>query len=427
MTERRRVVVTGLGMATPLGLSVAESWQKALRGESGIRTLSYPEASSSPVQAVGEIRGTDWDRIRAAFPEAASQEGEKRTLCALWAAHAAVDDAALANSRTAKSRRGVMLAAGPPINRPEDINPWIDAHGGFDYRRFGREFEAVHRESIMRNNSHRPSALVAERLGLQGPNGTITTACASATQAIGLAFRAVQRGEADVMLGGGADSMINPIGLVFFVLLGAADTSRADPAGACKPFDRKRAGLVMGEGAGVVVLEELSQARERAAPIYAEVVGYGSSMDAYQVTAPEPRGMGASRSMEAALVDAALRPEAIDYVNAHGTGTKLNDLAETRAIRRTFGEHADRLAVNSSKPLTGHLLAAAGAPEFILTTLSVRDDLVHPTLNLKNPDPKCDLDYVTEGKRSMPVRVALSNSFGFGGQNATILVKKYQG
>ncbi len=426
MGEKRRVVVTGLGMATPLGLSVSESWDKALKGIGGIRSLGYPAAQKSPVQAVGEVSERDWDQIAKRFPDEAAAHGERRTLFALWAARSALDDSTLDVAKANSGRCGVMLAAGAPINRLEDINPWITPEGGFDYRRFGREYGQLHRESIMRNNTHRPSALVAAQCGLGGPNGTISSACASATQALGLAFRSIQRGESDMMLAGGADSMINPVGLVFFVLLGAANTTREDPTGACRPFDRKRAGLVMGEGAGVIVLEEESHARERGARIYAEVAGYGSSMDAHQVTAPDPKGVGAARSMAAAVSDAGMDLGEIDYINAHGTGTKLNDMAETLAIRNTFGEQADRLVVNSSKPLTGHLLAASGGPEFVFTTLSVHQDRVHPTLNLTSPDRKCNLDYVSDGQRSLPVGAAISNSFGFGGQNASILIKKYQ-
>ncbi|MCB1858928.1 MAG: beta-ketoacyl-[acyl-carrier-protein] synthase family protein [Gammaproteobacteria bacterium] len=426
--KRRRVVVTGLGLATALGLEVSTNWQKALKGITGIRTLVYPGAESSPVQATGSISDEQWRQIAAAFPMEAQQQGEKRTLFALWAAQRAMSDAGLDPlPATGRERYGVMVAAGAPINRLEDIAPWTDTSGGFDLVRFGQQYQQVHPESIMRNNSHRPATLIASKFGLGGYNGTITSACASATQALGLALRSIQRGESDLMLAGGADSMINPVGLIFFVLLGAANTTRDAPEKACRPFDRRRAGLVMGEGAGLVVLEAEAHARQRGAKIYGEVVGYGSSMDAYQVTAPEPKGYGASRSMEQALMDSGLANTDIDYINAHGTGTKLNDLAETLAIKRTFGEHADRLLVNSSKPLIGHLLAASGGPEFVFTVLSLHEDRVHPTLNLTTADPKCNLDYVVGEARQAQIRAALSNSFGFGGQNASIVIKKYRG
>jgi 3-oxoacyl-(acyl-carrier-protein) synthase len=279
----------------------------------------------------------------------------------------------------------------------------------------------------MRNNSNRPAALLAKKFGLHGLNSTVTTACASGTQAIGTAFRAIQRGDADVMLAGGADSMFNPVGLVFFVLLGAASVSSEDPLTSCRPFDRKRSGLVMGEGAGFAVLEEEGHALRRGAGIYAEVAGYGSSMDSYQVTAPHPGGKGAEQSMRMALKDADMAPEEIGYINAHGTSTKQNDAAETTAIKNLFREHARNLAVNSTKSMTGHLLAASGGLEFVYTVLSIKNDAVYPTINLTHPDPKCDLDYVAEGKRLSPLRAALSNSFGFGGQNASIIVRKHRG
>jgi len=267
--------------------------------------------------------------------------------------------------------------------------------------------------------------LISRRFGFLGMNATVTSACASGTQAVGIGYRAIQRDEADVIAVGGADSMINPIGLVFFALLSAASTSRDQPETVCRPFDRKRSGLVMGEGAAVAILEEASHALERRARIYGEVAGYGASLDAYQVTAPHPQGRGAEQAMRAALRDAGLAPEDIDYINAHGTSTKLNDQIETVAVKKVFGAHAHRLAISSTKSLIGHLLAASGAPEFVFTVLTVARDEIHPTLNLTHPDPRCDLDYVPGVKRAGIVRAALSNSFGFGGQNGSIIVKKY--
>jgi 3-oxoacyl-[acyl-carrier-protein] synthase II len=394
MGTGRRVVVTGLGLATSLGLGIEENWKKVLSGTPGIRRVTRPHTLSSPVQAVGEVVERDWNTIKNEFHEEAQQEGERRTLFALWAAQSALNDAGIAEGTGEKY--GIVLAAGLGINRLEDIQGWLKHDGSFDIKRFGNECKEVHRESIMRNNSHRPSTLIARKFGFHGINCTITTACASATQALGTGYRSIQRGDTDLVVAGGADSMINPIGLVF-----------------------------MGEGAGIAVLEERSHAIKRGATIYAELAGYGSSMDAYQVTAPHPRGGGAELSMRSALTDAHLKPENIDYINAHGTSTKLNDTAETLAIKRVFGDHAYKLSVSSSKSMIGHLLAASGGPEFVYTTLSVYRDEVHPTINLTNPDPKCDLDYVPNVKRSRTVGAALSNSFGFGGQNASIIVKKY--
>jgi 3-oxoacyl-[acyl-carrier-protein] synthase II len=422
--EKRKVVVTGLGMVTSLGLDVEESWQKALRGSAGISRLTCPAASRSPVQAVGAVGEDHWQTVQDEFSEDASREGERRTLFALWAAKKALSDAGIGDTTGERSRYGVVLAAGLGINRLEDIRNWIDGRA-FHTRRFGRELHRVHRESQMRNHTHRPSALIGKRFGLNGMNCTITSACASATQALGTAYRAVQGGDADLIVAGGADSMINPVGLVFFVLLGAAATSAESPETLCRPFDRKRSGLVMGEGAGFAVLEEETHALGRGAKIYGEVAGYGSSLDAYQVTAPHPEGRGAAQAMRAALRDAGLQINEIDYINAHGTSTKLNDIIETASIKSVFHDHAQRIAISSSKSLIGHLLAASGGPEFVFTALSVQRDEVHPTVNLGNPDPKCDLDYVPNVRRAMTVRAALSNSFGFGGQNASIIIRKH--
>jgi 3-oxoacyl-[acyl-carrier-protein] synthase II len=425
VNQTRRVVVTGLGLVTALGLDVEESWRKALAGTPGIHRITIPGAENSPVQAVGEVSDSDWQRITEAFKEEAATEGERKTLFALWATQRALEDAGLNNDFGPRDRYGVILASGLGINRLEDIERWMTADQGFDVVRFGKEVRQVHRESIMRNNSNRTATLVAAKFKLHGLNCTVTSACASGTQAAGIGFRAIQKGEADMIAIGGADSMINPVGLVFFVLLSAASTSKDVPETLCRPFDRKRSGLVMGEGAGVVILEEETHALKRGARIYAEVGGYGASLDAHQVTAPHPQGRGAEQSMRAALKDSGLQPEEIDYINAHGTSTKLNDGIETLAIKKVFGDHARKMAISSTKSLIGHLLAASGAPEFAFTVLTVARDKVHPTLNLTHPDPKCDLDYVPRQGRSQKVRAALSNSFGFGGQNGSIIVKKY--
>lgn len=422
--KKRRVVVTGLGLATSLGLELQENWQAMLAGRSGVRRLSDAEAGSSPVQAVGEVAADDWLKLQETFGKESAGGAERRTLFALWAAGSALRDAGIPGTG-GNARYGVSLAAGLGVNRLEDIQRWLGQNRSFDFAGFSRECSSVSGDSIIRNNSNRPAALIADHYGLNGFNSTVTTACASATQSLGIGFRAVQRGEADLVVAGGADSMINPVGLVFFVLLGAASVSPEEPSTLCRPFDRKRSGLVMGEGAGFAVLEEESHAIKRGARIYAEVSGYGSSMDAYQVTAPHPKGAGAEVSMQRALLDTGLSAGEIDYINAHGTSTKLNDAAETIAIKNVFGEHARTLAISSSKSLIGHLLAASGGPEFVFTVLSVKHDQIHPTINLHNPDPKCDLDYVPNEKRLSVVRAALSNSFGFGGQNASIIVRKY--
>ncbi|MEN6437456.1 MAG: beta-ketoacyl-[acyl-carrier-protein] synthase family protein [Syntrophobacter sp.] len=422
----RKVVITGLGIAAPLGLDVEESWERALNGVSGISPID-PVYGKSPIRAAGQVGPREWDCICREFPAEAETEGERRTMFALWAAKKALSDASLDCRSGDRSRFGISLAAGLGVNRLEDIHNWLGRDGSFDEGIFARECARVHRESIIRNNASRPGALISDRYNFHGINATVSTACASATQALGTAFRAIRRGEADLMLAGGADSMINPVGLIFFVLLGSAAVARMEPEQLCRPFDRKRSGLVMGEGAGIAILEEESHARDRGAHIYAEVAGYASTMDAYRLTAPHPEGGGAEEAMRRALADAGIQPGGIDYINAHGTSTKLNDLAETLAIKRVFGEFAAKIAVSSSKSLLGHLLAASGGPEFVFTTLSVARDVVHPTINLTHRDPKCDLDYVPGEKRSIKIGAALSNSFGFGGQNASIVVRKYAG
>ncbi|MBF0539047.1 MAG: beta-ketoacyl-[acyl-carrier-protein] synthase family protein [Nitrospirae bacterium] len=448
--NKRRVLVTGLGMVTALGLDVKSSWQKALDGVCAIGRVTG--APNSPVQAVAEVNGADFLAIQERFKEDALKEGERRTMFALQAGYSSLADANLLEQPGQRWRMGVSLAAGLPINRLEDVAQWLTPQGQFDIAQFGRQCSQVQKDSIMRNNSNRAAAVVARRLQLWGPNCTVTTACASATQAIGTAFRMIRDGEADVMVCGGADSMINPVGLVFFVLLGAACTTTDRVEEACRPFDRRRSGLVMGEGAGLVVLEEQSHAIKRGARVYAEVAGYASSLDAYQVTAPPADGAGAVASMSGALADSYLRPQDIDYINAHGTSTKLNDRAETLAIKEVFKGHAHELVVSSSKSIFGHMLAASGGPEFVFTVLSVYTDEIHPTVNLTQPDPKCDLNYAPGKKISYrgqsshdksdslltvtgsdslltvagSVRAALSNSFGFGGQNSSIIVKKWE-
>jgi 3-oxoacyl-[acyl-carrier-protein] synthase II len=423
--RKRRVVITGLGLATCLGLSVEENWRRVLNGESGIRKLDCPGSGSSPIQAVGAMRPEDMQTIEKEFREEAKAEGEAKTLLALWAARQAFDDAALPGDYGDRDRYGLVLASGIGINRLEDIARWTGKDHTFDMVRFGRELSGVHRESLIRNPSHRTSALIGKKFGLRGMNATITAACASATQAIGIGYRSIARGEADVMAVGGADAMTNPVGLIFFVLLNAASTSREEPRTLSRPFDRRRSGLVMAEGGAVAVLEDEEHALRRKARIYAEVAGYGASLDAYQLTRPHPEGRGAVQAMRASLRDAALGTGEIDYINAHGTSTKLNDVVETAAVKEVFGDRAYRIPISSSKSMIGHTLAASGAPEFVFTVLSVQRDAIHPTINLSQPDPRCDLDYVPGVMRMQTVRAAISNSFGFGGQNASVVVKKY--
>ncbi len=416
-----QVFITGLGMVTSLGADVETSWKKALAGESGIAPIASFDAKALPIAGAGEVSEETLLAIRERLPEEFEGEGERRVLFALDAAQSAVADAGMRPGDFAPERAGVVMGTGLSSYRLEDFSAWADPENGFDAARFAAELDKTQTSGYFNNPPERATSKIAEWFELGGPTGTITSACAAAGQAIGLGMRMIRRGEADVVVCGGADSMIHPVGMAIFLLLGAASKSKAP---ICRPFDRKRSGLAVGEGAGVVVLESEAHARKRGAAPYAALSGYGASMDAHQVTAPHPAGRGAVRSMSEAIEDAGLAPSDVVYVNAHGTGTKLNDPVESKAIREVFGARADSLAVSSSKSMIGHLIAACGAPEFIYTALSVARDIVHPTTNLENPDPKCNLDYVAEGAREMPVPAAITNSFGFGGQNATLLVRK---
>ncbi len=420
----REAVITGMGMVTSFGPDLEENWRRALAGESGLGPIRSFDPEGLPVGGAGEVSPGEMEALRARLPEELAGEGERRVLFALDAAQSAFADAGLTGGSFEPARAGVVMGTGLSSYRLEDFAPWMDPEGGFDAPRFARELGRAHPEGYLRNPPERATSLIAEGLGFEGPSATLTSACAAAGQAVGLGLRMIRRGEADLVVCGGADSMIHPIGLAIFLVLGAATRASGPPETLCRPFDLRRSGLVVGEGAGVIVLEEAGHAARRGARAHAALCGYGCSMDAYRVTAPDPKGRGAARSMREALADAGMAPGEIAYVNAHGTGTKLNDPAETLAIKEVFGEGAAGLAISSSKSLIGHLIAACGGPELIFTALSVARDVVHPTRNLENPDPKCDLDYVPGGERRMAVPAAISNSFGFGGQNATLVVRK---
>lgn len=419
----RRVVVTGLGVVTPLGIEVETVWDRLLAGASGVTAPIRHGPEEPPTRAVGELKPDDLARLKADHPEAAAT-GEMRTLLGTASGTLALLDAGLAEGPS--PRGGAIIGSGPGVHRLEDFDRWFDAEGNYDPVALGREVDAVELESLMRNSAEQPATVLADVHGLGGPVHAVTTACSAANQAMGLAFRSVRRGEADWVVTGGTDGMVNPMGLVFFVLLGAAASADGDPAEACKPFDRKRTGVVLSEGAGAVVLEELEHARARGAHIYAEVVGYGASLDAYRTTAPWRDGRGAASAMAASLHDAGLDPEDVDWVCAHGTGTKRNDPAEATAIRTVFGSHTDQLAVSSLKGALGHLLSGAGGVAFAMAALATERDRVPPTVNLRDPDPAGDLDHVMESGRELPIRVSLNNAFGFGGQNSCIVLKEYE-
>lgn len=419
-----RVVVTGLGFATPLGTDPDALWEAVLSGAGGVTAPQRLGPYNPPTQAVGEIQGETLAALTEREPELAAS-GDQRTWFAVAAADDAITHAGLKG--TDATDCGVVLGSGPGVHRIEDVALALDAAGQFDPVAYAAQMDAIHGESLVRNRVERPVEIVAERHGIGGPVHAVTTACSASNQALGTAFRIVRSGESPWVVAGGSDSMINPMGLVFFVLLGAsAKVDREDPASACRPFDRLRSGLVMGEGAGCVVLEAESHARARGATIFAEVVGYGSSFDAYRTTAPPPDGRGAAEAIQGALTDGALDPTQVDFVNAHGTGTKRNDPAEVAAIRTVFGAHADALAVSSGKAAIGHLLSGAAGVAFGMTVLAIHKGGVLPTLNLTTPDPACDLDFVPGQGRTQPVRAAINNSFAFGGQNAVVAAKAYR-
>ena len=409
---RRRVVVTGLGAVTPVGLTVQATWQNLLDGVSGIAPLTLYDASRHDVKIAGEVKNF--------VPENYIEKREvhrldRFTQLAIAAANEAVRDSKLDFSKEDTSRCGAIVGNGI---------------GGMN------EFEAQ-KERLMAKGPSRVSPFLVPRMmgnaavaqvsiihKLRGPNFGVVTACASGAHALGLALRAIQYGEAEVMVAGGTESVITPLPMAGFINMGALSLRNSDPQAASRPFDKDRDGFVMAEGAGIVVLEELEHALKRDAKIYAEFTGFGASGDAYHITAPCADGDGGVRAMQAALKDASLRPEDVDYINAHGTSTPANDKIEALAIKKTFGDYAMKIPVNSTKSMTGHPLGAAGGIEFVVCCLSVVEDKVHPTLNFHTADPGCELDYVPGAARAHKVRNALSNSLGFGGHNATLIVSK---
>lgn len=405
----RRVVVTGIGIVAPIGIGLDPFWHALTQGVSGIGRITRFDPSPFPCQVAGEVRSFDplvhllrRDVVRT----------DLFIQYALVAANEAVADAKLKIEGQGE-RVGVSIGTGMggvPLllatydtlkqDGPEAISPY--AMPGY--------------------LPNMAAGWVSMRAGARGPIGCATTACAAGNQAIGDAFRVIQRGEADAMLAGGTDALIHPIVVGCFCALRALSTYKAEPARASRPFDKERDGFVLAEGAGILVLEELETARARGAHMYAELAGYGITGDAHHPTAPSTDGP--ARAMALALADADLRPEDIDYINAHGTSTPQNDINETKAIKQVFGTHASRLAVSSTKSMTGHLIGAAGAVEAIATVLAIERGLVPPTINYRTPDPECDLDYVPNQARPMDVRAALSNAFAFGGTNAILAFKK---
>ncbi|MBI4636865.1 MAG: beta-ketoacyl-ACP synthase II [Candidatus Rokubacteria bacterium] len=413
--EPRRVVVTGLGALTPLGNTAEEFWTALTHARSGIGPITKFDATGYPTRIAGEVR--NFDPLRYVDKKEARRLDPY--LCyAIACAVMAVEDASLDTAKVDGTRFGVLIGSGiGGITTLLDSQETLRTKGP----------ERVSPFFIPMLIINMASGLVSMRFGAKGPNSAVVTACATGNHAIGDAFKIIQRGDADVMIAGGAEAIIVPLTISGFCSMKAMSTRNDEPQRASRPFDADRDGFVCGEGGGIVILESLEHAMRREARIYGEVIGYGMTGDAHHLTAPDPEGDGAARAMSAAVRDAGLDPTAVGYINAHGTSTPYNDKFETLAIKRVFGDHARRLAVSSTKSMTGHLLGAAGGIEAIATLLALYHGLLPPTVNYETPDPDCDLDYVPNQARKQDIEVALSNAFGFGGTNATLAFRKYRG
>jgi 3-oxoacyl-[acyl-carrier-protein] synthase II len=409
---QRRVVITGLGVVTPLGIGVQSFWQGLVEGRSGVDRISLFDPKDLGVQIAAEVR--DFDPANFVSPREA-RHMDRFAQFAVAASLIAVKDARLEIGPSNRDRCGVLIGTGIG-----GINTLTEQHKVLLER--GPQRVSPYFVPMMIGDM--ASGQVSILLGARGPNSCVTTACATGTNAIGDAFRIISRGEADVMVAGGTEAAIHPLAMAGFDSAKALSRRNDEPQRASRPFDAKRDGFVMGEGAGTVILESLDYAEARGADAKVEIVGYGMTGDAYHVTLNAPNGEGAARAMAAAIADAAMAPEEIEYVNAHGTSTPPNDVAETQAIKSVFGEHARKLAISSNKSMIGHLLGAAGAVELIATALTLRHGIIPPTVNYEFPDPECDLDYVPNSARRRRVKTAISNSFGFGGHNAALVVRE---
>lgn len=409
---KRRVVITGMGMVTPVGLNVKESWQNILAGKSGIETITHFDTEGYATRFGGPVKNFDVSTIMSVKD---ARKMDPFIHYGIAAAKEAIEDANLEITDTNAPRIGVAIGSG--IGGLPGIGKGHNAFLKGGPRKISPFF-------VPSNIINMISGNLSIMYGMKGPNIALVTACASGTHSIGDAARIIEYGDADVMIAGGAEMATCPMGLGGFSAARALSARNDDPQTASRPWDIDRDGFVLSDGAGVVVLEEYESAKRRGVNIYAEVVGYGMSGDAYHMTLPSEGGEGAKRCMQAALHNAALNMESVDYINAHGTSTPAGDLAEVQAVKGAFGEHAKKLAMSSTKSMTGHPLGAAGGMEAIFTTLSIQEQVAPPTINIFNQDPECDLDLVPNTARDMKIEVALSNSFGFGGTNATLVLKK---
>jgi len=409
----RRVVITGLGLVTPLGTGVEKTWAALCAGKSGIGEITRFDASDFDTKIAGEV--TDFN-AEDFLPRKEARRTEHFIMYAVAASRLALEDSGLKIDASTSDRVGVITGCGlGSLSMLEKTVSVISSKGP---KRVSPFFIPM----IIGNMA---PGMISIHLGAKGPNSSIATACAAGTHAIGEAYRIVKLGAADAMIAGGVESVITATGIAGFNSMKALSTRNDEPQKASRPFDRDRDGFVVAEGSGIVILETLESAVERGAHIYAEIVGYGMSGDAYHMTAPHPEGDGAARCMAAALKDANMSYKKIDYINAHGTSTKLNDLYETKAIKTVFKDHAKALLISSTKSMTGHLLGGAGGVETVFTALTIENGIVPPTINLDNPDDECDLDYVPNIARKADVRVAMTNSFGFGGTNGSLILSQY--
>lgn len=425
---RRRVVLTGIGCITPLGNDVSSMWEALRTGGNGVGTITHFDATNFPTKFAAEVKNFDLgDHYN--HPERFKLAG-RNIKFAVAAAMQAVKDSGVLDHPPDPTQFGVYLGAG---EGQQDFGIFMNMvaqsrrNGQLDLELFTKSgLEQLNPQQELEQEPNMPAGHLANLFNAQGPNLNCLTACAASSQAIGEATEIIRRGDAEVMLSGGAHSMIHPFGVTGFNLLTALSTRNADPLHASRPFDRDRDGFVLGEGAGMLVLEELERAKARGAHIYGEVLGYGSSADAYRITDIHPEGRGATTCMKMAIRDAGLDPADIHYINAHGTSTTVNDRVETTAIKQACGEAAPRIPVSSIKSMMGHLIAAAGSVEAITCLLAIRDKVLPPTVNYETPDPECDLDYVPNVAREAPVQFALSNSFGFGGQNISLVFAEFK-
>jgi 3-oxoacyl-[acyl-carrier-protein] synthase II len=426
---RRRVVVTGIGCVTPMGCEVETMWRRLLAGESGVGYISLFDASNFPTKISAEVR--DWDVSDVGEnPEDWKYQG-RHTHFAIGAGKKAVADSGIFDGSLDPTRFGIYTGSGEGQQDFDRFTQMMVAAlegGTLDIAKFTKKgMEILHPLCELEQEPNMPAAHLASLFDAQGPNINCLTACAASSQAVGEAVEIIRRGEADVMLAGGTHTMIHPFGVTGFNLLTALSTSNEHPQKASRPFDRNRDGFVLGEGSSMVVLEDLDRAKARGAKIYGEITGYGSTADAFRITDTHPEGRGAISCMKMALQEARLNLDQIDYINAHGTSTAVNDRVETLAIKQTFGEQAYKIPVSSTKSMMGHLIAAAGATELIICLLAIRDNVLPPTINYETPDPDCDLDYLPNSARPARCDRALTNSFGFGGQNIALIAERFTG